>query len=182
MKVLVLVVVLAVLDKVLSVMEDLVEKVVVSDDLADVVVFVSGDVEILTVVTTLEVVAEMTGVDDVTTTTTPEEVVVDGMFGILGVVEMVRVFVVLGCVTPGVVELVRVFNVLDCVGLDSDSVMETSGMGTSGVSGISGWSGWSGVIVTMDIVVDGAGVTVVGNRGEVVTSGIDVGMSSGTVV
>jgi hypothetical protein len=136
-------------------MEKLVDKVVLFDGLAGFVVVVSDSVEKLTVVGILEVVADMTGFDDVSTITRPEDDLVTGILGIMGVVD-----------------------VLDCRRLDNDSVTGTSGI--SGMSGMFGWSGWSGVV--MAVVVDGIGVIVVSKSGEVVTSGSNVDVRPGSVV
>lgn len=131
-----------ILDKVLPVAEDFVDSVVTSDELANGFVFVSDNVEKLTVVRFVEAVVKIIDVDDVSIVTSSREVAVTGMvgtelvrvLGILDISDCVRVFDVLN-VSDGVrvfkvlevLGCVKVLGALDGVRLGIESVMVTSG-------------------------------------------------------
>jgi hypothetical protein len=110
--------VLVISDEVLILMFDCFDRVVACDVLAIGVFVVVSKVERLS---TLEVVAEGIGEEDFIELL--EEGVVPGPLG-----------------KSGVLELMEIADVLGCIRLGTDSVMT----GTSGTSGWSGWSGWSG--------------------------------------
>lgn len=110
---------LDIFDNVLLVIEDFLDRVVTVEDFVDVVLVVSGSVERLTIVSILEVMVDMTGIDVEFIMLWPEDVVITGVLDVLEVDDCVRVV-----------------DILDRMGLEIEPEL-----GISGISGISGWFG-----------------------------------------